>query len=324
MLDEAKTLAPVKENKLPLVSSEGAFTPKQVSEQVRMVMEVMRQNMRQGEHYGVIPGTGKWNPQTRQEEGKMNLLKSGAEKLCLLFRLVPDYDIEIVDLQDGHREARIKCKLTQVSTGRYYGAGVGSASTLESKYRYRSDVVNDAEGKPMEVPHKYWQTRDASLLGAEGNRPLKKDGKWMVVRRVENPDIADTWNTILKMAKKRAYVDATISATAASDIFTQDMDETTERVDTTSTVTVEGKVTWVQRAAEGQYSGYTWVRVVPASGGGAVAVLYTKETDLGDELLELENKTASFQVKPGKKYGRILNWQPYEAEEPEMEESSEE
>ena len=41
----------------------------------------------------------------------------------------------------------------------------------------------------------------------------------------ENPNIADTYNTILKMAKKRAVVDATISSCAASDIFAQDKED---------------------------------------------------------------------------------------------------
>jgi hypothetical protein len=47
----------------------------------------------------------------------------------------------------------------------------------------------------------------------------------VIVRRVEVPDIGDSYNTILKMAKKRAYIDAILSATAASDIFTQDLED---------------------------------------------------------------------------------------------------
>jgi hypothetical protein len=41
----------------------------------------------------------------------------------------------------------------------------------------------------------------------------------------ENPNIADVYNTVLKMAKKRSHVDATITACAASDIFTQDVED---------------------------------------------------------------------------------------------------
>jgi hypothetical protein len=43
-----------------------------------------------------------------------------------------------------------------------------------------------------------------------------------IIGKVENTDIADVYNTVIKMSKKRAYVDATITACAASDIFTQD------------------------------------------------------------------------------------------------------
>ena len=46
-----------------------------------------------------------------------------------------------------------------------------------------------------------------------------------LIGRVENPDIADAYNTVLKMSKKRAHVDAIITATAASDIFVQDEED---------------------------------------------------------------------------------------------------
>jgi hypothetical protein len=44
-------------------------------------------------------------------------------------------------------------------------------------------------------------------------------------RRYKNQDPASVANTILKMARKRALVDATISATCASDEFTQDIED---------------------------------------------------------------------------------------------------
>jgi hypothetical protein len=42
---------------------------------------------------------------------------------------------------------------------------------------------------------------------------------------VENPDILDTVNTVLKMAKKRAKIDAVIGVTRSSGLFTQDMED---------------------------------------------------------------------------------------------------
>jgi len=43
--------------------------------------------------------------------------------------------------------------------------------------------------------------------------------------RVQNPDVADTINTVLKMAKKRAHVDAAIALARCSDMFTQDVED---------------------------------------------------------------------------------------------------
>lgn len=44
-------------------------------------------------------------------------------------------------------------------------------------------------------------------------------------RRYKNQDAAGIANTVLKMAKKRALVDATLSATRASGMFTQDLED---------------------------------------------------------------------------------------------------
>ena len=44
-------------------------------------------------------------------------------------------------------------------------------------------------------------------------------------RRYRNQDAANIANTILKMSKKRALVDATLSATRASGMFTQDLED---------------------------------------------------------------------------------------------------
>ena len=43
--------------------------------------------------------------------------------------------------------------------------------------------------------------------------------------KVEHDNPADYYNTALKMAKKRALVDACLTVTAASDIFSQDLEE---------------------------------------------------------------------------------------------------
>jgi hypothetical protein len=80
------------------------------------------------------------------------------------------------------------------------------------------------------VPSKYWETRDRSLLGGDRFVPKKKDGKWVILERVEHDNPADYFNTVLKIAKKRAHVDAILTATAASDIFTQDAEDIRENL----------------------------------------------------------------------------------------------
>ena len=42
---------------------------------------------------------------------------------------------------------------------------------------------------------------------------------------IDNPDLPDLWNTVVKMAEKRARVDAVLAVTGASALFTQDMED---------------------------------------------------------------------------------------------------
>lgn len=46
--------------------------------------------------------------------------------------------------------------------------------------------------------------------------------------RIPNPDLADVYNTVLKMAVKRAHVAAILFVTCASDVFTQDVEDMPE------------------------------------------------------------------------------------------------
>lgn len=90
---------------------------------------------------------------------------------------------------DGkHMTVRSVCRLTHIPTGKVFGAGEALCTTREKKYRVRKD-----QGKI-----------------------------------VENHDLEDCWNTVVKMANKRALVAAVLVVTGASEIFTQDMAEDEE------------------------------------------------------------------------------------------------
>jgi hypothetical protein len=196
------------DNSLP-VQVHGALAVRDVVNNVTFMQEIMGAVMKEGEHYGCIPGTG----------DKPSLLKSGAEKLAHTFQLAPRYTIERTDLPGGHREYEVVCEIMSVATGNFLGSGVGVCSTMESKYRFRSTNTG------REVPREYWNTRDSSILGGPQFSPRKIDGKWIVFERIEHDNPADHYNTVKKMAKKRAFVDGVLTVTAASDLFTQDLED---------------------------------------------------------------------------------------------------
>lgn len=195
-----------------------AMNPADLVRQVQLIQEVMKTVMHKDEHYGVIPGTG----------SKPSLLKPGAEKLGFVFRLAPKFEIIERNLNGEHREYQVTCNLQQIHTERFFGSGVGSCSTMEGKYRYRAEVLEGPDGNPVTVPGAYWDSRDPKLLGGAQFSTKKVDSKWVIAHKVEHPNPADYYNTVLKMAKKRAHVDAILTATAASDIFTQDVEDMPE------------------------------------------------------------------------------------------------
>lgn len=175
-----------------------SLTAADIRAQVNLIQDVMKEVMQEGVHYGKVPGTN----------GK-SLWKPGAEKLMATFRLAGDPEVESLGV-DGEFHYRVKLKLTTAS-GQFVGAGIGECSSLEEKYAWRKAVSKkEFEATP------------------ENRRRVKykSDGELQQVRT--NP--WDVSNTILKMAKKRAQVDAVITATGASDIFTQDIEDLPEEI----------------------------------------------------------------------------------------------
>lgn len=196
-----------------------------IKKNINLLHNIMKEVMVEDKHYGKIPGCG----------DKPCLLKPGAEKLSLTFRLHPIInnvgDVLITQLPAGHINIEVFCHI-MTSNGVEVATGIGSCSTMESKYRYRAGEKKGT-GKP--VPKEYWNLKKEgkikeaqALIGGHGFSPGKINGEWQICEigeKMENPDIADTYNTVLKMAKKRAYVDGILSATCASDIFTQDVED---------------------------------------------------------------------------------------------------
>ena len=179
-----------------------------------------------GGDYGVIPGAGK----------KKVLLKSGSEKLCDVYGLADRYRIltTLEDFDRGLFDYTIACDLVRKTDEMFVGSGLGSCSSYESKYRWREarrvcprcQQATIIKGKE-EYGGGWLCFKKANGCGAKF-APTDQSIVGQVIGRQENPDIADTKNTVLKMAKKRAKIDAVIGVTRSSGIFTQDLDEREE------------------------------------------------------------------------------------------------
>lgn len=217
-----------------ITQEEIPLTPADVKHQIGLIQEIMRDAMKSGEHYGVIPGCG----------DKPSLLKPGAEKLNLTFRMAPDPEIIVKELSGSHRDYQVKVRMNSIVTGRFLGAGVGSASTMETKWRYRKAEQKCPKcGKEAIIRGKKEYGGGWLCFTKKGGCGAKfKDGdpeiENQTMGRIEHDNPADYYNTCLKMAKKRALVDAVLTVTAASDIFTQDIEEMAENG---TIVTVEPK-----------------------------------------------------------------------------------
>jgi hypothetical protein len=121
--------------------------------------------------------------------------------------------------------------MVHIPSGMKLGEGVGTCSTMESKYRWRKGGGRECPEcgssaallKSKQKPEWFcWAKKGGcgETFALDDKRITEQS-----VERVENPDIADSWNTVLKMAKKRAQVDATLTATGASDLLTQDLED---------------------------------------------------------------------------------------------------
>lgn len=178
------------------------LTADQLKARLFLIQSVMRDVMQDGTDYGKIPGTD-----------KPTLLKPGAEKLCVTFRLAPDDPIvdQIPELT-GDIRYRVRVPV-RTHDGALVAVGIGECSTGEEKYRWRRPVhQNEFDNAPEDMRRVKW-TRNGD--------------QWRQVRVTP----ADVANTVLKMAHKRAYVHAVIMATAAGAIFTQDIEDMPEGVE---------------------------------------------------------------------------------------------
>lgn len=179
------------------------------------IEQIQKAIMRENTDYGVIPGTN-----------KPTIYKPGAEILNKMARISPSFSVTSRYGDGGrspHIHYRVACHLHEGGKdGPIICEGVGSANSWEKKYRYRTAGPGcptcGMELRQSKQADEWYCWRKKGGCGATFPLDAHKGGT------TENPDPFELDNTILKMAKKRAYNDATLTAHAASGIFTQDLE----------------------------------------------------------------------------------------------------
>lgn len=183
-------------------------SPTQIKARIQAIQQLMETALKKDTDYGVIPGMPKGT--------KPSLWKPGSEQILAMFQIAVEPIVEDLSTDDCFRY-RVTARLTNSLTGEFIGAGIGEASTNETKYKWRRTYSKaEFEATPTDRRRmKYGQRHDG--------------GKWIDFEEMQvRQEPADLANTILKMAKKRAQIDATLTVTGASSMFEQDLEDLPE------------------------------------------------------------------------------------------------
>lgn len=168
------------------------FRVKTVLERMAQIKTIMDNVMQEDVHYGKIPGCP-----------KPSLYLPGAEKLATTFQLATHTDAQDLSTP-GEVRYRVRCVVTSMDTGALICDEMGEASSSEEKYAWRRAVCDqEYDATDPMLRREKW---------AKGG-----NGPYSTKQIRTNP--ADSANTILRMASKRAKVAAVRAALAASDIF---------------------------------------------------------------------------------------------------------
>jgi hypothetical protein len=210
----------------PALALTPQFGAEELVKRLGVIESAMKDAMKDGLDYGNIPGGS-----------KPTLLKPGAEKLSVLFQL--DIEPTCHKRWDGdHLTVVCEAIAYHAPTGARLGKGEGVCSTREKKYaKRRRDRVCPECGEPriLRSRHKDDANPEAppgwfcwKRKGGCGANYAHDDPKIVSQEEgeIDNPDLPDVWNTVVKIAEKRARVDVVLAVTGASALFTQDVEDT--------------------------------------------------------------------------------------------------
>lgn len=218
-------------NALSIIDTVDIESISTIMNKITQMQMVVRKTLKKGQDFGEVPGTS-----------KPTLLKPGGEKICMLFGLNPEYEF-LQSTEDYDKEFfsyNIRCTLFK--TGNPVAQGVGSCNSKEKKYRYINvdEIPDNYVGQSEEITTKYGTIK----------------------YKINNPDICSLVNTILKMAKKRAFVDAVLQVASLSEVFTQDVEDMGDFIQQEQEITLTIEQAKNLKLSFGKYKGTTLIDLV--------------------------------------------------------------
>lgn len=155
--------------------------------------------LKNGKDFGQVPGIQ-----------KPFLMLPGAQKILSRYLVRPEYTVtnRVEKWDKGLFNFEVKCVLCSMRDDSILGEGIGSCNSYEEKYRYN------------------WVTKK-KLGNRRALAQRERTGKYgdYIEYKVQRTDLASIHNTILKMAKKRSVIDASLTLSNASEYFTQDVED---------------------------------------------------------------------------------------------------
>ncbi len=218
------------QNPLTLIEDINVKAVADTVQKIRTLQSTLKNILTENHDYGKIPGCGE----------KPTLLKPGAEKILMAMGITATYELlEHTENFDklGFFAYTVKCILNK--NGIKITEGLGHANSKEKKWAYEYVYEKD-------LP----EGADKSLLK---KKEFNSKTSGTFYKYEVEADACSKANTILKMAKKRAQIDAVLSVASLSEIFTQDFDDIPQDEPPTTKPTVDKVKESVKKASEGYY-----------------------------------------------------------------------
>jgi hypothetical protein len=194
---------------------------KRVTEQIEMIQKFVATALKPDIDYLVLKGNS-----------KPTLLKAGAIKIISAFNCYSDFELvsHELDIKTGWENYVVKCNVKSMNSGATIATGMGTCNSFEKKYRYvqesplcpvcgRRAIIKSKE----EFGGGYLCFKKKGGCGAKfpDNAP---EIIGQVNGQVENEHKQDLSNTYIKIAEKRAEVNAALRLPAVAGQFTQDLE----------------------------------------------------------------------------------------------------